>query len=83
MAIICCSLRFLARIRTSKKLLIDDYLVLFAVVLVLVNAIIWQIYAGDMYHVMKVSASLEPLDEDFAPLVESYFKSTMAVIILF
>ena len=83
LAIICCSLRFLARIRTFKKLLIDDYFVLLALFFVLANAIIWQIYAQHMYYIMIVSAGLEMPDEGFAQLAESYFKSTVAVIILF
>lgn len=83
LAIICCSLRFLARIRTFKKLLIDDYFVLLALTFVLANAIIWQIYAPHMYYVLTVSAGLEMPDEGFPQLAESYLKSTAAVIILF
>ena len=79
----CCSLRFLARIRTFKKLLVDDYFVLLALVFVFANAIIWQIYAGNMYYVVSVAAGLKIPGNDFAQLAESYFKSTAAVMVLF
>lgn len=36
-----------------------------------------------MYYIMAVSAGLELPGEGFAPLAESYFKSTVAVIVLF
>lgn len=82
-AVLFCSLRFLARIRTFKKLLVDDYFVLLALVFVLANAIIWQIYARHMYYVVSVAAGLEMPGNDFAQLAESYFKSNAAVMILF
>ncbi|KAI4274742.1 MAG: hypothetical protein LQ337_003713 [Flavoplaca oasis] len=82
-AIICCGLRCLARIRTFKKLLIDDYFVLLALSLVLASAITWQIFARDMYYVLGVSAGLEMPGEDFSQVAGDYFKATLAVIILF
>ena len=82
-AIICCSLRFLARFRSFKKLLVDDYFVLLALCCVLANAIILQIYAQDMYLVLTVSAGLEMPEEGYAQLAESYYRSSLAVVILF
>ena len=82
-AILCGSLRFLARIRTFKKLLVDDYFVLLALVCVFANAIICQIYARRMYYVEAVIGGFEMPGNDFAQLTESYLRSDVAVIILF
>lgn len=73
----------MARLRAFKKLLIDDYFVLLALLFVLTNAITWQTYAPHMYYIMRVSAGLELPNENFANLAQSYFKFTVAVIILF
>ncbi|KAL8857184.1 MAG: hypothetical protein Q9178_006239 [Gyalolechia marmorata] len=83
LAIICCSLRFLARFRSFKKLLVDDYFVVLALCCLLANAIVWQIYARDMYHILAVSAGLEMPEEGYARLAESYFRSGVAAVILF
>ncbi|KAL8919058.1 MAG: hypothetical protein Q9172_005158 [Xanthocarpia lactea] len=83
LAIISCSLRVLARFRYFKKLLVDDYFVLLALCCVLANAIILQIYAQDMYLILTVSAGLEMPEEGYAQLAESYFRSAVAVVILF
>ncbi|KAI4200987.1 MAG: hypothetical protein LQ350_003556 [Teloschistes chrysophthalmus] len=82
-AIICCALRILVRIRAFKKLLVDDYFVLLALSFVLANAITWQVYAQHMYYVIAVSAGVEAPDENFPQVAGRYFKSTAAVIILF
>lgn len=82
-ATICCGLRGLARVRTFKKLLVDDYFVLLALSLVLASAITWQVFADDLYQIMRVSAGLEMPGEDFARVSGRYFKATLAVIILF
>lgn len=82
-AIICCCLRFVARVRTFKKLLIDDYFVVFALVIAIANVIVWQIHLRDLYYFMEVVAGLEFPKADFASVAESYFKSTVAVLILF
>ncbi|KAL8993148.1 MAG: hypothetical protein Q9169_006569 [Polycauliona sp. 2 TL-2023] len=83
LAVICCGLRGLARIRTFKKLLIDDYFVLLSLSLVFASAITWQVFAERMYYVLRVSAGLEMPREDIAQVAGSYFKATLAVIILF
>ncbi|KAI4224913.1 MAG: hypothetical protein L6R36_004313 [Xanthoria steineri] len=82
-ATICCGLRGLARVRTFKKLLVDDYFVLLALSLVLASAITWQVFADDLYYIMRVSAGLEMPGKDFARVSGRYFKATLAVIILF
>ncbi|MCJ1467454.1 hypothetical protein MMC07_006079 [Pseudocyphellaria aurata] len=79
-AIICCGLRFLARIRIFKKLLIDDYFVVFALIFAITNAIIWQIFIRKMYHTINMLTGLETLD---VPFIESYFRFTVAVYFLF
>ena len=56
---------------------------MFALIFAIANAIIWQIYIRNMYYTMIVAAGLELPSADFASISESYFKSTVAVIILF
>ncbi|KAI4254446.1 MAG: hypothetical protein LQ352_003091 [Teloschistes flavicans] len=82
-AIICCILRVLSRIRAFKKLFVDDYFVLLALSFTLTTAIMWQVYARQMYHMIAVSAGLVVPEENFPKMVESYLKSTLAVMVLF
>lgn len=56
---------------------------MFALIFSIANAIIWQIKAQDMYYSISVAAGLEKPGANFASVSESYFKSTIAVIILF
>ncbi|KAL8665297.1 MAG: hypothetical protein Q9202_002348 [Teloschistes flavicans] len=82
-AIICCILRVLSRIRNFKKLFVDDYFVLLALSFVLTTAIMWQVYARQMYHMIAVSAGLVVPEENFPKMLESYTKSNATVWILF
>jgi len=54
-----------------------------ALAFALANAIMWQIYAHNMFQIMTVSAGLELPGEGFVPIAESYFRSTIAFIGLF
>lgn len=83
LAICCCGLRCLARVRAFKKLLLDDYFVLLALLFVLTNAIIWQNEAPNMYYIMGVTAGVVLPDENAANVAQSWFKSMLAVLILF
>ena len=83
LAIVCCTLRFVVRIRSFKRLLIDDYFVLFALILVVTTAIIWQVFAEHMYYVMVVSAGVELPGPGFPSLAENYFKASFVVVVLF
>lgn len=83
MAIICCCLRFLARVQTYKKLLADDYFVVIALVFTIASAVIWQIDAETMFRSRRVWAGLELPGADFVSVNERYYKSLVAVFILF
>ena len=54
-----------------------------ALVFAIANAITWQIHIGKLYYTMNVAAGLELPGPDFVSESQSYFKSTVAVIILF
>lgn len=82
-AIICCGLRGLARIRKFKKLLVDDYFVLLALSMVFASAIIWQVFAQCQYDFLRVAAGLEMPRKDFPQVTESYLKAAIAVLILY
>ncbi len=64
-------------------MLADDYFVVLALAFALANAIMWQIYAHNMFHIMAVSAGLELPDEGFVSIAESYSRSTIAFLVLF
>ena len=83
LAIICGSRRFLARLQTFKKLLVDDYFVVAALIFATVTAILWQVYARDMYYVINVSVGSETPDANFSSTAENYFRHTAAVLTLF
>ena len=54
---------------------------MFALIIAIVTAILWQIYLGDLYYVL--AAGLESRKSDFESVSESYFKATAAILILF
>lgn len=82
-ATICVSLRTFSRIKIFKRIWADDAFVIFALILVIANAIIWQIHAQAMFDLMAVSAEIESPGPNFISRSESYSKATVAVIIFF
>lgn len=82
-AIICVSLRTFSRIKVFKRLYIDDVFVVFALILVIANAILWQYHSQEMFDLMAVSAGIETPGPDFVSRSEAYLKSSVAVIAFF
>lgn len=67
-----------------RRLFWDDYFVLFAVLFSLASAIVWQVsVAHDMFELMDVTANVELPGPTFFTDAETYFKGSLAVIILF
>ena len=61
----------------------DDGLVMFALILALASAILWQIFASDMFELMAVSSGHKMPTPGFADNSEAYFKASVAVIAFF
>lgn len=66
MALIFLAGRMYARYRGPGRLYMDDALILFAGVLVVCTAALWQWGARDMYHTLNVDAGVEVPGPDFA-----------------
>ena len=61
----------------------EDGLVLFALLLALASAILWQIFANDMFDLMAVSSGHKTPTPAFVDNSEAYFKASVAVIAFF
>ena len=61
----------------------DDGLVIFALILALASAILWQIFANDMFVLMAVSSGHKMPTPGFVDNSEAYFKASVAVIAFF
>jgi hypothetical protein len=66
-----------------KRLYADDGLVVFALILVIANAILWQVHAREMFDLMAVSVGMETPGPDFVSRSEAYSKASVAVIAFF
>ncbi|MCJ1271129.1 hypothetical protein MMC22_011028 [Lobaria immixta] len=75
-------IRLFARLKTFKKLFADDFFVIFALILALASAIVWQIFAKYMFQMLAVAYGSPP-GPNFATQFEHYSKSSAAVVILF
>ncbi|KAF3400990.1 hypothetical protein DPV78_005095 [Talaromyces pinophilus] len=82
-AIICVFLRTFSRIKIFKRLWVDDGFVIFALILVIANAILWQLHAQQMFDLMAVSAGIQAPNADFVSRSEAYSKTSVAVIAFF
>ena len=76
--------RLAARFKQFRRLYIDDAMVVFAWVLLLVIAILWQELAQYVYLFYEVVSGQDHAPpSDFASKVELYFRSSIGLIILF
>ncbi len=76
-------IRIPASLRAFKTLYVDDAFVFFALTLSLASAILWQIFANNMYQMMAVASGREIPGPTFATDSKSYSKASAAVIVLF
>ena len=74
--------RFFVRWKVFHKLFVDDFLVLFAYLLLLVFAIMWQIVAHDMYAFVEAAAGLIPIDQSLVGHYNNYLKAEMASMMI-
>ncbi|KAK2616864.1 hypothetical protein QQS21_000242 [Conoideocrella luteorostrata] len=76
--------RLYTRLRTSRRLYLDDYLISFAYVLLLVTAALWQWGAKDMYYILNVNAGLVQLDPvDFVKHMRRFLLVSFIVELFF
>jgi hypothetical protein len=76
-------LRTFSRIKIFKRLWVEDGFVIFALILVIANAILWQVHAQQMFDLMAVSAGIQAPNADFVSRSEAYSKTSVAVIAFF
>ena len=82
-AVVFFAFRVYVRIKSFKRLYVDDGLVFFALLILLVNAIVWQYAKQGLYTLLNVQAGLKPPPADMAQQVEQYLRLSGAVIVMF
>ena len=70
-------------IRVFRRLQADDFLTLFAWLLLLATALVWNKELDGLYELALVSAGLKQPSQDFVKLSEGYLKATVAVMVMF
>ncbi|CAL8574177.1 hypothetical protein XPA_000145 [Xanthoria parietina] len=77
-------IRVIVRLKVFHKLFADDPLVLFSCILLLTNAITWQVLKEDLYLNIAVSSGqLYPPPADFPQRTERYLRASVAIILFF
>ncbi|KID62980.1 uncharacterized protein G6M90_00g079820 [Metarhizium brunneum] len=75
--------RLYARIRTSRRLYLDDLFISFAYVLVVVTAALWQWGAKDMYYILNANAGLVQVGPDFVTRMRRFLLVSFIVEMFF
>ena len=76
--------RILVRLRVFRRLHADDGLVLFAWIVLLISAVLWQTGIEALYENVAVSTGqLYPPPADFPRRTEQYLRKSVAVIVFF
>lgn len=81
-AVIFVGVRIFARLKTFRKIFADDAFVVFALILALTSAILWQIFAKYMFQLLAVAYGTPP-GPNFPTDFEHYGKASAAVVIFF
>lgn len=77
-------LRLVSRFRAEpRQIFVDDGLAIFAWILILVNAALWQWNASDMYYILDISSGLTGPDADFFSRLVIFARVQFAVELLF
>jgi hypothetical protein len=77
-------LRLVSRFRAgSRQLYLDDGLAVFAWILVLVTAALWQWMVDDMYYILNISAGLAAPDANFFPRLIMFARIQLVVQLFF
>ena len=76
--------RVAGRIKAFRRLYADDAMVLIACLLLMTNALIWQVSKDDMYEVIAVaSGQLYPPPSDLSTNATAYLRRSVAVRVFF
>ena len=76
--------RIYVRVKSFRKLYVDDALILLAWLMILATAIIWQTLSGAMYRSLRViSGEVYPPPPNFVNDEQNFLRGSAAVIILF
>ena len=76
--------RVAGRIKAFRRVYADDAMVLIACLLLLTNALAWQMSKDDLYEVIAVSSGqLYPPPSDLSTTATAYLRRSVAVIVFF
>lgn len=76
--------RLVSRFRGPCRLFWDDAFAIFAFVLVLITAAVWQWGAPEMYYVLNVQAGVEPyVEEQFLPRMRRWLLASLVAELFF
>ena len=75
--------RLYARLKTFKRLFLDDWLVIAAWMVMLATSILWQLFAPAMFEGYAVESGTEPFSMEFLRRDEKFLRSTGPLIILY
>ena len=77
------SIRIFARFKVFKRLYVDDAFVIFALTLALSSAIVWQIFANDMFQMLMVASGRQLPPPNFILDTVDYLRASLAVTLLY
>ncbi|OQE37851.1 hypothetical protein PENCOP_c009G04926 [Penicillium coprophilum] len=75
--------RIYAQVASFRRLFLDDFLVIFALVIILTAAVIWQVEGKVLYELYAISAGLEPFTLEFLPRYNTFMRFNAPFEILF
>ncbi|KAI8630104.1 hypothetical protein F5Y19DRAFT_474493 [Xylariaceae sp. FL1651] len=75
--------RLYARFHRARRLHLDDFCILFAYILVVTTAALWQYGAKDMYYILNVGAGVVPIGADYVARLRRYLVISCVVQILY
>lgn len=77
-------LRLVSRLRAyPRRLYLDDWLAIFAWILVFITTALWQWKAADMYYILDVSAGLATVDAEFFSRIVPFARMQLVVNLFF
>ncbi|KAK0634374.1 hypothetical protein B0T17DRAFT_611398 [Bombardia bombarda] len=76
-------MRLYSRFKSLRRLFVDDYLAIFAFLLVAATGALWQWASRDMYWVGNVESGIEPFEMDFFDRMHRWLNVTLAVELFF
>ncbi|KAJ5490165.1 hypothetical protein N7453_010990 [Penicillium expansum] len=75
--------RIYAQVTSFRRLFIDDFLVVFAWVIILSAAVIWQVKGKVLYELYAISAGTKPFNLEFLPRCNKFMRFNAPLQILY